>query len=123
MDNPKLYSTQNSLQTTDNIHVIYKYLSLMQWGDQDGLVVLDVGCGEGRTTADILLPKLPPTVSKVIGCDLSEKMIQFAKERYSSTKLEFCNLDIGDSSACQSLSSNFDRIFSFYCFHWIPDQR
>lgn len=111
------------MQTTDNIHVVYKYLSSMRWGDEDGLVVLDVGCGEGRTTAEILLPKLPPTVSKVIGSDLSEKMIQYAKERYASTKLEFCNLDIGDTRACQSLSGNFDRIFSFYCFHWIPDQR
>lgn len=95
----------------------------MRWGDEDGLVVLDVGCGEGRNTADILLPKLPPTVSKVIGCDVSEKMIQFAKERYASTKVDFCQLDIGDPSACQRLSSKFDRIFSFYCFHWLPDQR
>ncbi|KAL1489692.1 hypothetical protein ABEB36_013632 [Hypothenemus hampei] len=125
MDDPKLYSTSSCLQTAANIYVINNYFNLIRWknGD-DNETVLDVGCGEGFTTTEILLPKLPKSVSKLEATDMNEKMIKVAKKKYKNTKrIEFFKLDINDRDTCDQFSCKFDHIFSFFCFHWIHDQR
>ncbi|KAH1022079.1 hypothetical protein HUJ04_011533 [Dendroctonus ponderosae] len=123
MNEPKLYSKHNSLQTTDNIHVIENFLGLIDWTKGDNQTAIDLGCGEGYTTANILLPKLPPSLTRLVGCDISEKMIRFAKKARRNSRLDFRQLDLMDGETCRRISGQFDHVFSFYCLHWIADQR
>jgi hypothetical protein len=52
-------------------------------------------------------------------------MVQYARNRYTHPKLRFeefdLSKDIRDTS--EIWAQGFDKIFSFYCLHWIPDQR
>lgn len=76
--------------------------------------ILDIGCGDGKITYEIA--KAHPNC-KVIGIDLSDSMIQLAKEKYSLENLEFM---VGDAQSLK-FNENFDSIVSFSCFHWIKD--
>ncbi|XP_066245436.1 juvenile hormone acid O-methyltransferase [Euwallacea similis] len=123
MNEPNTYSQNHSLQTTDNIYVIENFLSLIKWENGENQTALDVGCGEGHTTAEILLPKLPKCLKTLIGSDLSEKMVQFAKDTYKNQRLDFCQLDISEGAVCKEFGDMFNHVFSFFCLHWIVDQR
>lgn len=80
--------------------------------------VLDAGCGTGRLTAD-LLDTLPR--GRVIGIDLSQNMLQSAREHLCA--------DFGDRLhllACDLLHlpfkpHSFDVIVSTAAFHWVRD--
>lgn len=72
-------------------------------------IVLDLGCGDGT-----LAKEIEEKGSKVIGIDLSENMIQKAKENgieayvMSAIDLKFSN-------------NYFDKVFSNAVLHWIKD--
>ncbi len=57
-------------------------------GSED--TVLDIGCGNGALTSD-----LAKKAQKVIGIDLNEKNIKFAKEKFSAPNVEYL---IGDAT-------------------------
>jgi len=81
--------------------------------------ILDVGCGDGKITADFskTLPK-----SRVIGVDSSAEMIAYATHTYATA--QYPNLTF----ACvDARSLNFDREFDL-CFsnatlHWVDDHQ
>jgi juvenile hormone acid methyltransferase len=95
----------------------------MSWkpGDQ----VLDLGCGPGSVTTEVLMPRLPADFSLLVGADLSAEMVQYASKTYTHSKLRFTQFDLAKDLeiTSQLLPSGFDKIFSFYCLHWIPEQR
>lgn len=80
--------------------------------------ILDLGCGLGEN-ANLLSKKL--TEGKVLGIDISDSMIDYAITHYqqSNSKLCFKHLDAME----MSFNSIFDRVFSFYCLHFIKDHR
>jgi trans-aconitate 2-methyltransferase len=80
--------------------------------------LLDIGCGDGKITAQIahLLPK-----GTVVGIDLSHNMIRLASEQFPPQgypNLSFLQMD---ATAIQ-LEENFDVAFSTAVLHWIADQ-
>ncbi|KKQ11788.1 MAG: methyltransferase domain-containing protein [Candidatus Babeliales bacterium] len=78
--------------------------------------VLDVGCGDGRITAEIA--KHVPE-GTVIGLDISPNMITEAKSSFNNIK----NLEFVCSDAITfSIDKKFDLITSFAAFHWVKDQ-
>lgn len=79
--------------------------------------VLDIGCGDGKITAQIAR-----TVSsgRVLGIDLSDSMIRFASSRHPSTRnpnLSFRQMDAADIR----LPERFDIAFSNATLHWVQD--
>ncbi len=77
--------------------------------------VLDIGCGDGKVTAEIA-EKLPN--GSVLGIDNSEEMINFAREKFSSKiypNLTFQLMDARDIN----FISEFDLIFSTSTLHWV----
>ncbi|KAH6940096.1 hypothetical protein HPB50_024716 [Hyalomma asiaticum] len=88
----------------------------------DTMRILDVGCGTGDFTRDILLPSSLPC-EKIIGVDSSPDMIKYA-DRYSAhEKIEYQQLDIGRNvSEFLGHYGQFDRVYSFYCLQWIKDE-
>ncbi len=77
--------------------------------------VLDVGCGDGKTTAWIAEAF---SDGQVTGVDISESMVQFASSRYARSNLAFCQ---GDASALP-FEEEFDVAVSFSTLHWVLDQ-
>lgn len=77
--------------------------------------VLDVGCGDGRITAELARRAIK---GSVIGVDASPSMIQFACEHFSEDR--FPNLHFQLSSIENAIFSHpFSIITSFSCFHWL----
>lgn len=79
--------------------------------------ILDVGCGDGRITAELadLASK-----GRVIGLDPSPSMIEFARNTFPKT--EFPNLDFQLGMAEDAVfTETFDLITSFSCFHWLKE--
>lgn len=70
--------------------------------------ILDLGCGTGELANLISL-----SGAAVIGMDLSEQMIQTAKEKYPQMKFF-----VGDAESFQ-LSEQVDAVFSNAALHWM----
>ena len=87
--------------------------------------MLDLGCGPGNVTRQVLMPRLPEDFGLLVGADMSDNMIQYAREMYTHSKLRFIQFDLTKDieNTTQLRPSGFDKIFSFYCLHWIPDHR
>jgi len=106
---PKLYSSNSSAQKNWGLELLSK---LDFKGSEK---VLDVGCGDGRLSADIAY-NLPE--GSVLGIDLSEGMVVFAKNNYP--KEQFPNLTFMQMDASElTFDSEFDVVFSNAALHWI----
>jgi juvenile hormone acid methyltransferase len=123
MNNVKLYSSCHGPQARDATKVLSEYINRMSWKTGDR--VLDVGCGPGGVTTQVLMPRLPADFGLLIGADISADMIQYASNTYKHSKLKFIQFDLVKDieNTSQLQPSGFDKIFSFFCLHWIPDQR
>lgn len=91
--------------------------ALSQYQFQSDETVLDVGCGDGKITAEIA-NKAPN--GHVVGIDSSEHMIKFANSEFGSKSdnLEF----LVARAESFSYTNKFDLIVSFACLHWVKDQ-
>ncbi|MBS0656586.1 MAG: methyltransferase domain-containing protein [Verrucomicrobia bacterium] len=81
--------------------------------------VLDLGCGEGKITAE-LARRVP--AGRVIGLDISPAMINFASSRYPRS--EYRNLLFMQADATKNpFNEQFDLIVSSCALHFIEDQK
>ncbi|XP_011868329.1 PREDICTED: uncharacterized protein LOC105562248, partial [Vollenhovia emeryi] len=94
------------------------------WRNQESISkCLEIGCGPGDITKDILLPSLGSS-AHIIGVDISEPMVKYANEKYGDEKrLQFEVLDIETKNLPKKYISEFDHIFSFHTLHWCSDIR
>ena len=123
MNDAKLYASCHELQARDATEVLSDYINRMIWKTGDR--VLDLGCGPGNVTTQVLMPLLPADFGLLIGADLSADMIHYASNNYAHSKLRFTQFDLAKDiqNSSQLGPSGFDKIFSFFCLNWIPDQR
>jgi trans-aconitate 2-methyltransferase len=79
--------------------------------------ILDIGCGNGKTTAAVA-ERVPQ--GSVLGVDASSEMIAFAKEHWTSAHphLHFAVAD----ARHLPFQREFDLVVSFNALHWISDQ-
>ena len=80
--------------------------------------VLDVGCGEGKITAEIAA-RLPQ--GAVIGIDPSEKMIGYAQKNWDTNRESNMRFEVGDARRLP-FHDEFDLVVSFNALHWILEQ-
>lgn len=57
MENAKLYTSANGMQKKDAKEILTEFRDKIKW--RQGGRVLDVGCGSGEVTTEIILPQLP----------------------------------------------------------------
>ena len=81
--------------------------------------VLDVGCGDGKITAEIAraLPRGSAT-----GVDASRQMIGFARKTFPPSKISNLKFQIMDARKIR-FTQKFDCIFSSAALHWVDDHR
>jgi trans-aconitate 2-methyltransferase len=80
--------------------------------------VLDIGCGDGRITAQIA-NRLPQ--GSVLGVDPSHDMISFATNHFSPATHSNLRFEPADARSLP-FEGEFDLVVSFNALHWIPEQ-
>jgi trans-aconitate methyltransferase len=80
--------------------------------------VLDIGCGDGKVTAEIAraLPQ-----GFVLGVDASPEMVAFAQTTFPSKKHPQLRFQVCDARRLNALDSRFDLLFSNAALHWVDD--
>jgi len=80
--------------------------------------LLDVGCGDGKITAEIAraLPR-----GQVLGVDASPEMIGFAKKSFPPSKNTNLTFEICDARRLGNIAGNFNVVFSNAALHWVDD--
>lgn len=79
--------------------------------------ILDVGCGDGKITAE--LARTVPQGS-VVGVDVSAEMIGFARSAFPPTRIANLRFEIMDARQLH-FSERFDILFSSTALHWVDD--
>ena len=82
--------------------------------DLNGKSVLDLGCGYGHNCIDFVRRG----ASRVVGVDISEKMLDVAKSESSDDKIQYVNMSMTD---IDKLNEKFDFIYSSLAFHYVED--
>lgn len=82
--------------------------------DVQGKSVLDLGCGFGFNCKEFALVG----AKRVVGIDLSEKMIEQAKATNNTDSITYHIMSMVD---IDNLNAKFDFVFSSLAFHYIED--
>ena len=85
-------------------------------GDEN---VLDIGCGDGKVTAEIA-GRLPR--GTVLGVDKSSEMITLARQRHTGDTHPNLRFQVADASHLP-FQSEFSLVFSNAALHWVRDHR
>lgn len=123
MNRAEQYSNSNNCQKIGANYALKNFFHLLNWKEDVREKILDVGSGSGEVTVDILAPLLPKNLVSLLGCDISQEMVDYANSKYKSDKVGFFNLDIATDVLPLELEENFNHIFSFYCLQWVKDQK
>ncbi|XP_054286595.1 juvenile hormone acid O-methyltransferase-like [Macrosteles quadrilineatus] len=121
MENAELYLSYNAVQKRDAEMILGEFSSRLSWSENED--VLDIGCGPGDVSTEVLLPHLPKNAT-LVGVDLSPNMVEYANEKYANDRISFKTLDIATKDIKKQLpEKHFSKIFSCHCLHWVQDQR
>jgi trans-aconitate 2-methyltransferase len=80
--------------------------------------VLDVGCGDGKITAEIAA-RVPR--GSVVGVDASQDMISFASSHFGPTVRPNLRFEVADARLLP-FRNEFNLVVSFNALHWVPEQ-
>ncbi len=78
--------------------------------------VLDIGCGDGRMTAEIA--RMVPQ-GRVVGIDRSAEMVAHAAQHFVLPNLSFRTAD----AAALPFHDEFDVVYSSAVLHWVQDHK
>lgn len=124
MEDPELYHKTEPLKSDmRNFFNEYKQKIRLRPDGKDSL--LDIGCAGGSIMIDVIrCTLLPKTFSRLVGVDISRKMINYADEHFKLSNVSFEILDIGsDITDFLLRHQGFDHITSTLCLHLVPDQQ
>ncbi|MBQ9849505.1 MAG: class I SAM-dependent methyltransferase [Clostridia bacterium] len=115
-DNETFFSGYKALRDSDcNANDLIEQPAMRKLlPDLNGKSVLDLGCGYGHNCVDFV----NRGAARVVGIDISEKMLAVAKEESAHSKIEYRNMSMTDIS---KLGETFDFIYSSLAFHYVKD--
>src|SRR5204862_8296398 len=85
---------------------------------RDSERILDVGCGDGKITAEIA--SRSPRGS-VVGVDRSHDMISFAERNFGPPTRSKLRFEVADAG-CLPFAHEFDLLVCCNARHWLPEQ-
>jgi len=82
--------------------------------------ILDVGCGDGKITAE--LARAVPR-GQVTGVDASAEMVEFARQTFPPAKFGNLKFQLADAREIGggTTTGTFDLVFSNAALHWVDD--
>jgi trans-aconitate 2-methyltransferase len=80
--------------------------------------VLDVGCGDGKITAQVATRVAR---GEVLGVDASQDMITFAASHFGAAVRPNLRFEVADARRLP-FKNEFDLVISFNALHWVPEQ-
>ncbi|XP_055296490.1 testicular acid phosphatase homolog isoform X2 [Sitodiplosis mosellana] len=81
MNKAVLYQNSNGVQRNDAEQVFNEFSSVWKWRSNGRDTLLDVGCGSGDVTIDLILPFLPDNFERLVECDISDEMVNHARHK------------------------------------------
>jgi trans-aconitate methyltransferase len=105
----------------DEVDALQKWIAdkhLARLELEGGERVLDVGCGEGKISAEIA-QRLAS--GSVLGVDRSTRMISFARSHFPKSAYPNLGFETADATALPYRAA-FDLVVSFNALHWVRDQ-
>lgn len=81
--------------------------------------ILDIGCGDGKITAEIASSV---TKGAVLGIDNSKEMIEFSQKKFPPSDYPNLTFQEGDAKLL-NFDNEFDWVVSFSCLHWVLDHK
>lgn len=111
--NPADYAAHSASQQVWARELIAK---LKPRGDER---ILDVGCGDGKITAEL---SLAVSRGAVVGIDSSPDMVRFARGRFGSGQFPNLEFRVMDARRLE-FEGGFDLVFSNATLHWVDDHR
>src|SRR5207248_3847681 len=106
------YSRRSSLQEAMGQEV----LALLDLNGSER--ILDVGCGDGKITAQIASRA---SKGSVVGVDPSRDMISFARSHFGPATTPNLRFEVADARRLP-FKNEFDLVVSFYVLYWILEQ-
>lgn len=115
-DNQIFFENYKQLRSkSDNANILFEIPALTSLlPEVQGLKVLDLGCGFGDHCR-LLIDK---GAEKVVGLDISQKMIEVAEVENKSSKIEYINLPMEELTL---IGQKFDLVVSSLAFHYVED--
>lgn len=122
MNNQNIYDNQEFFdgyyalrERDDNYNDLLEQPAMIEMlPDLKGKSVLDLGCGYGHNCLDFMRRG----ALKIVGLDISEKMLEIARRESSDVKIEYINMSMTEMD---TLVEKFDFIYSSLAFHYIED--
>jgi 2-polyprenyl-3-methyl-5-hydroxy-6-metoxy-1,4-benzoquinol methylase len=96
----------------NNLFEIPTLYSLMP--ELQGKKILDLGCGSGERCKDYIARG----AEKVVGVDISEKMLEVARRENSNPNITYINMPMEDIGC---IEESFDVVISSLAFHYVED--
>ena len=96
----------------NNLFEIPALFSMMP--DLKDKTILDLGCGFGEHCKRFV----ESGAKKVVGIDISEKMLEIAKQENADSKITYINMPMENIS---QLKEKFDVVISSLAFHYVED--
>lgn len=118
-DNPEFFEGYKALrETDDNLNVLLEQPAMRKLlPDIKGKRVLDIGCGAGGNCLDFV----NRGAESVTGIDLSEKMLELARENCSHEKITYLRMSMSDLSELPKPDGGFGLVYSSLAVHYAED--
>jgi len=85
MNDPELYRKAEILKS-DILLFLDEYKHMVRWRKDGKDSLLDIGCAGGNFTIDLVHAMLPKTFSRLVGVDISLKMVDYARKKFPNPK-------------------------------------
>jgi cyclopropane fatty-acyl-phospholipid synthase-like methyltransferase len=90
-------------------------------GVEEGMTILDFGCGEGSLLLKYYAPLAEAKNARVVGIDISKSQIELAKKYNTHPRVEYLCGNILSNADNPLVGRKFDRIVSVWVLDYFMD--
>ncbi|XP_046990977.1 juvenile hormone acid O-methyltransferase-like [Schistocerca americana] len=125
MEDPQLFSEYGGAYRRLAAQLLDEVWPSLSWPDSPQ-PVLEVGCGPGILTREVLVPRLPPS-TVIVASDVNPAMVKHAKEQNAVPAVKAHEvLDVMDADVTKTAvwqHGPYGKVFGVMVLHWVPDNR